>query len=1285
MRRFAFLLLLARAAAVFALPPMPAAYRTDAAAALAAGRTATADRFPDADTVILANNMHAAYEPDGSDVSWDDEWVKILTEKGRRDYARLQVDYPARYGDAEIQCVEIVGTDGTIRPVDFAATLKTATDNSSLAMNIVDPLDKTMRCSVPGLAVGEIRHVVVCRRTRKAFMRDAWGDVKFLEGHAPIVRTRVTVDSPAARPLAKAELFRPCGATVRRAPDRVLSGGRTLQTWDVRDVPRIFSEPAMPELRRCVQTLVVSTVPDWETVSKWYWGLCEPHLAKTTPAMADLVRCLTRNAPDASAKIRALFRFVSQEIRYMGLTLEEDSPGFEPHDVDVTFDNRYGVCRDKAALLVALLRLAGVEAYPVLIHVGARRDAGVALPYFNHAIVYAGGLLMDPTNEATRDLLPGYLSNRSYLVARPDGDTLRVSPVAPSEENQLRVEAHATLAADASALYTATLRFGGVNDTQFRHALLQKTPVRRRRLFEDFLRELAPGAELLSLEVTPRDLRATDEALSARLVARLPELVLRGETHDELALPLLSRAVDFAGWMLDGATALETRRFPIELFSTVGADETLEVDCADALGAPSFLPSDVAVTNAPGFQVRRTMTAADGRLVVRRRVDVSAVEFPVSAYEALRAARKEAETRARARPRFAKDVLADAHLRTRLDRTVVRLRGPTSWCVTNTVEREVLTYRGKKSAAELSFDYVPSVRTLTLVSATVSNRNGKVFSVTPKEINEMDANRVAAAPRYPGARRLIVNLPGVEIGSTVRYTVAEDVTHAPVAYTAAWSFDSTQPLDCREVELYVPDTVPLKIAAHGRTGSRRRVEGGTLHVWRAERPSRVPDEPGMPHAELWRSTVRVSAADWRAYGRALDAALAAARAAGSSVAFARARELTADPADPAARITAVRTWLAHHVRVAGPGLFEVPFERAFTPPDRALAEGYASRADYRNLLYAMLEAAGFDCTFVLADSAPDALPAREEAQRDCPNPRWFDALVVRAEERPPWWCPWARGRVFWVGGENEHTPPEATDHAAELYFEPSSGRFGRIPRVAAPARPEELTAAGTTNWCAATWNTRRLTVRANGATDFDVTNRLYGAATGAFRRRFAEMLPEPRQRYHQQLTGALAENATATSELVTDTVSYPALTAYSAYVEGFATAEGDMLSVTLPAFGAAPFPDATAARRAPLYVSGKDPVWEDWEVVFPAGYVQVEHLPPAFAFGDPCAAGGSDWTLAHDVKTERDADGRLHVHVRRRTVRPKAHVVPCDYCPVLRDWNRRAAALAARTITIRKM
>ena len=126
------------------VPDMPAAYRADPSAVIAAAAQASKERFPDADTVMVDDRLHTAYAPDGSDCTWDDEWVKVLTEKGRRAYATLSISFNARYGDATIHCVEIVGTNGQVRAVDFARLQKTATDNSGMSANIVDPLQRRM-------------------------------------------------------------------------------------------------------------------------------------------------------------------------------------------------------------------------------------------------------------------------------------------------------------------------------------------------------------------------------------------------------------------------------------------------------------------------------------------------------------------------------------------------------------------------------------------------------------------------------------------------------------------------------------------------------------------------------------------------------------------------------------------------------------------------------------------------------------------------------------------------------------------------------------------------------------------------------------------------------------------------------------------------------------------------------------------------------------------------------------------------------------------------------------
>jgi hypothetical protein len=70
---------------------------------------------------------------------------------------------------------------------------------------------------------------------------------------------------------------------------------------------------------------------------------------------------------------------------------------------------------------------------------GPKKDPEVPQPFFNHAIVCVknkdgSSVLMDPTNENSKELFPAYLNNQSYVVATPKGDILRTSTITPAEK-----------------------------------------------------------------------------------------------------------------------------------------------------------------------------------------------------------------------------------------------------------------------------------------------------------------------------------------------------------------------------------------------------------------------------------------------------------------------------------------------------------------------------------------------------------------------------------------------------------------------------------------------------------------------------------------------------------------------------------------------------------------------------------------------------------------------------------------------------------------------------------
>jgi len=339
------------------------------------------------------------------------------------------------YSTAEAVKLEVMKPGGEVAIVDIGANSKEMIDDSQMGMNIYDPNSKILRVNIPRVEVGDVVHTITRTTIHRSVIPGEFADDNVFEGSGYIRHMTYDVYAPGDKPLKRIVVRDEVPGTLKHSstdlPNQV-----TLHHWEVTNVPRMFDEPSMPPYEIVLQRLLVSTTPDWQSVSKWYWDVCKPHLDATTPEMKKTVEELTAKSNTDMERIKAVFYHVAQKIRYMGLTPEKDRPGFEPHDVKLTFNNKYGVCRDKAALLVAMLKGAGFEAYPVLVNVGMKRDQDVPEPSFNHAIVgvelkKGQYVLMDPTAENTKDLLPSYECDQSFLVCRPEGEILKTSPIVP--------------------------------------------------------------------------------------------------------------------------------------------------------------------------------------------------------------------------------------------------------------------------------------------------------------------------------------------------------------------------------------------------------------------------------------------------------------------------------------------------------------------------------------------------------------------------------------------------------------------------------------------------------------------------------------------------------------------------------------------------------------------------------------------------------------------------------------------------------------------------------------
>ena len=1185
----------------------------DAKAVMAAAAEITAAAYPDSDDATVDQKSLRVYAADGTAESQDETFTKVLTEAGKRSDNLLSLDFTLPYSTVEVTRLEVFKPTGEAVPVDVAANAKESIDDSQMEANIYDPNSRVLRVNIPQLEIGDVVHSVTRRTTERPVMAGEYAETSFFEGNGFIRHVSYEVRAPSAKRLRHVVLKGEVPGTVT-ASTHTDAGGTLVYHWEVNRVPRMYDEPAMPAYQEVLQRLLISTTSDWPAVSSWYWKLNQPHLEAVTAEMKTAVRELTAPAATDQDKIKALFYYVAKNIRYMGITPEKDRPGFEPHDVSLTFQKKYGVCRDKAALLVALLRTAGFKAYPVLTNVGAKIDPESPGVDFNHAIAAVelkpgSYVLMDPTDENTQELLPANEGNQSYLVCRPEGEELKLSPVDPAERNMLRVQTTGTLDASGALTAHSEVWFEGINDNQTRSALVLMKPDDIWRDTEAGLKRAISGAALQSLKITPEDMHDTSSAVHAVMEFTVEHATIRGHGQAVATVPWVGSSWGVVNALL-GATGLEKRRYPMKTGIACGLQEDISLKLADDFAGALSLPTCTPVEN-PGMSYRRQFAVRDGSLVCSRELKLKLVEFSPEQYLELKRALQGTEYEVRKMPILAvadqasqsakKPSPAGASVTTPPVESDIKLlelheeitvedahtQTHRYHCV-----QQILTENGKKEGAELKINYSPACEQARIVHAVVRSKTGLAQELSADEVHVMDADWNAAAKRYTGDKVLVANLPGVEIGSVtdVEYEVKFSGKPFLVSFVP---FQFQNELNKKTVRLTAPVGLKIQTLDRGPAGIFRTeaMTTGNKQEWlyTAESVKALPDEGGTPPEWFYKAGILLFAGDANDYFRELHDTLLD-RSRQSTHAQERARQLTAQTTSQLEAIRVIRDHVAKAIRVAGPYFGGLPLNE-LSAADTTLADGYGHDADRAILLHAMLAAIGLKPEFVLASNLPagSAVAAVAEA---CPIPSAFAMPLVKVE---------ANGETYYVKID-QYARLGTTLYDGKLALRLTDRTYETV-KAAKDCQTRQSTDVA-------------VSLTDTGTAQITISNRYYGTDYAEKNQYFSEVTPEDRNHYFQEIVANLAQGARPVGDLVTDFKTYPGKEQFTVELERFAVLDGNYLYFDLPVKHG--LVQAGANRRTlPLYEANKSETTIRTVIELPPGYRHLVIAPPSATYTAP--------------------------------------------------------------------
>lgn len=301
--------------------------------------------------------------------------------------------------------------------------------------------------------------------------------------------------------------------------------GRSLYTFTKSDIMPLEREKRAWASNDIECKLLLSTSPDWETKSRWFYGVNEDYGSFIpTPDMQKKVNELVRDCKTEMDSIAALTHWVADNIRYAGISMGEGE-GFTLHSAEMNFTDRCGVCKDKASTLISMLRATGFKAYAAMTMAGERIDR-IPADQFNHSVcavqLHDGTFrMLDPTwVPNVRELWSSAEQQQGYLIGTAEGCDLMETPISPAENHVIRISATNNIDKDGTMTGAITIMAEGQSDASVRGVFGPNQSDWRRNLELELLR-IAPNAEILDIQYTDPD-RYLEQPVKITYKYRIP-------------------------------------------------------------------------------------------------------------------------------------------------------------------------------------------------------------------------------------------------------------------------------------------------------------------------------------------------------------------------------------------------------------------------------------------------------------------------------------------------------------------------------------------------------------------------------------------------------------------------------------------------------------------------------------------------------------------------------------------------------------------------------------------
>lgn len=399
-------------------------------------------------------------------------------------------------------------------------------------------------------------------------------------------------------------------------------------------------EPLAPHTSEVAPVIVGSTFQNWNDFRKWY-GEAVRGFTEPDEEVRRMAAELTKGKKTREEKLRALFEFVADDIRYVNYVSGE---WWLPNRPQQLLARREGDCDDKAMLLITLLRSVGIEAQEVMVQTRLTGQPSLllgknaAVPLFDHGIAYLPGQngqpgqYLDATSPQSRLGPIPSMDARAYALRMDSGPAEIVQlPASSPDDHGSDVTWTVNVAADGSGDLTGEEKHSG--DAAFWLRSNLKEAEARQQYVEDSL--VSPWFPTIDVD---KNIDFKGELTNGQAIVKY-KAKSRGMARREgkdLVLPL-SPAQTYGSQI----APLPTRTLPVQLpsyFAPSHQNRTLRAIAPPGMAWGELPPGGDA--NGGDFGKAHLEIARDPKdqraLIVKRSIVFNQDRIPVDKYPAWR-------------------------------------------------------------------------------------------------------------------------------------------------------------------------------------------------------------------------------------------------------------------------------------------------------------------------------------------------------------------------------------------------------------------------------------------------------------------------------------------------------------------------------------------------------------------------------------------------------------------------------------------------------------------------